>query len=88
MFSIFKSINTSYCSFLTSAKREYEKMYAIQLDMLESNDDISLLKRENKMLRDSMDALRKGLFARHNALDKRWIETNRRLDFIERNLSK
>ena len=63
-------------------------MYAIQLDMFESNDDLSMLKRENKMLRDSVDALRKGLFARHNALDKRWIDTNKRLELIERNLSK
>lgn len=63
-------------------------MYAIQLDMFESNDELSMMKRENKLLRDSMDNLRKGLFARHNALDKRWIDTNKRLDFIERNLSK
>lgn len=63
-------------------------MYAIQLDMFESNDDLSMLKRENKLLRDSMDNLRKGLFARHNDLDKRWIQTNQRLDFLERNLSK
>lgn len=63
-------------------------MYAIQLDMFESNDDLSLLKRENKMLRDSMDNLRKGLFARHNDLDRRWMQTNQRLDFLERNLSK
>lgn len=63
-------------------------MYAIQLDMFERNDELSMLKRENKMLRESMDALRKGLFARHNALDKRWIDTNNRLEFLERNLSK
>jgi hypothetical protein len=63
-------------------------MYAIQLDMFESNDELSMMKRENKILRDSMDNLRKGLFARHNALDKRWIDTNKRLEFLERNLSK
>ena len=63
-------------------------MYAIQLDMFESNDDVSMLKKENKMLRDSMDNLRRGLFARHNDLDKRWMATNQRLDFLERNLSK
>jgi len=63
-------------------------MYAIQLDMFESNDELSLLKKENADLRKGLDSLRKGLFARHNALDKRWIETNERLEFIERNLSK
>jgi len=63
-------------------------MYAIQLDMFESNDELSILKRENKILRDSMDNLRKGMFARHNALDKRWIDTNNRLEFLERNLCK
>lgn len=63
-------------------------MYAIQLDMFESNDELSMIKRENKLLRESMDNLRKGLFARHSALDKRWIDTNNRLEFLERNLSK
>ena len=63
-------------------------MYAIQLDLIEANDEFSLLKRENESLRASLDALRKGLFARHNDLDKRWITTNQRLEMIERNLSK
>jgi hypothetical protein len=63
-------------------------MYAIQLDLLESNDELSLLKRENADLRMGLDNLRKALFARHNSLDKRWLETNQRLEFIERNLSK
>lgn len=63
-------------------------MYAIQLEMFEDNDDVSMLKRENKLLRVSMDNLRKGLFARHNDLDRRWLQTNQRLDFLEHNLSK
>ena len=64
-------------------------MYAIQLDLIEPNDELSLLKRENtRSLRADLNALRKGLFARHNDLDKRWITTNQRLEMIERNLSK
>ncbi len=63
-------------------------MYAQQLDLFESNDDISLLKKENAHLRHCMDILRKSLFARHNNLDKRWLETNQRLEFLERNLRK
>jgi len=63
-------------------------MYALQLEMFESNDELSLMKRDNAELRKGLDNLRKGMFARHNGLDKRWIETNERLEFLERNLSK
>ena len=62
-------------------------MYAQQLDLIEPNDDISLMKRENADLWKAQDNLRKGLFARHNGLDKRWIESERKVDILERRIA-
>lgn len=62
-------------------------MYAQQLDFFEPNDDVSLLKKENEDLWKAYDSLRKGLFARHNGLDKRWVESEKRADIFERRLA-
>jgi len=62
-------------------------MYAHQLDLFEPNDELSLLKKENADLWKAYDALRKGLFARHNGLDRRWIESEKKADIFERRLA-
>lgn len=45
-------------------------MSAIQFDLFESNDEISLLKREISNMRKSQDNVRKSLFAQNNSLTK------------------
>lgn len=62
-------------------------MYAQQLDFFESNDELSLLKKENDDLWKAYDSLRKGLFARYNGLDKRWIESSNKAEIFERRLA-
>jgi hypothetical protein len=52
----------------------------LQLDLFETEDDMSLLKKENKALFDRVENMRRGLFARHNELMKLYIKQQEEID--------
>ena len=51
-----------------------------QLSLLEDNDELALLKRELAEVKASSEAVRRGLFARHNELAKLYIELKRQME--------
>lgn len=61
-------------------------MDAIQLDFFEDNDELTMLKKEIILLRESQHKVRKNLFAKHSELAKMYMENVERLDNIERML--
>lgn len=60
----------------------------IQLDLFEKRTDIELLEDQIVLLEKALDKQRKGLFARHNELCKKYMELNDRFDVLERMLCK
>jgi len=60
----------------------------IQLDLFETKTDMEHLQDEIDALKKSNDKLRKGLFARHGELAKKYLEINDRINVIEINLCK
>lgn len=70
-------------------------MQAIQLDLFEIYTEENLLEKRMEVLEESQNKLRKGLFGRHNNLEKRYIELverchslEMRLMMLEKNLTK
>jgi hypothetical protein len=55
----------------------------IQLDFFQT-DEIVILKNENKKLKESLDKMRKALFARNGELEKKCNDSLSRLEIIER----
>lgn len=45
-------------------------MFAIQLDLLDDNSEIALLRKEIQIVREQNANVRRGLFARHNEIAK------------------
>lgn len=69
-------------------------MEAIQLDLFEDYTEERLLELRMENLEESQNKLRKGLFARHTNLEKRYVELHEkchalemRLALLEKNLS-
>ena len=56
--------------------KKCENMYnlAIQYDLFESNDDITLLRKEVAMLREEIATLRRSQFARLNSMGKLFLD--------------
>ena len=52
----------------------------IQLDLFEAEDDMSLLRKENRALFDRVENMRRGLFARHTELMKMYIKQQEEID--------
>ncbi len=52
----------------------------IQLDLFQEDDEMTILKKEHKLLFERMENMRRGLFARHNDLMKMYIKQQEELD--------
>ncbi len=64
-------------------------MAAIQLDFFEPlPTETDMLRAEIKELRESMHKVRKGIYAKHGALNKEFLDLSDRLEIIERNICK
>ena len=50
--------------------------------------DTRRMKEEIKSLRESSEKVRKGIFAKHGALAKMYLEIHQRLEILERNICK
>ena len=59
---------------------------AIQLDLFEPNDEISMLHREIAAMKDAQDRQRKSLFAKQNDLAKMYIDIKQKYDALERQI--
>lgn len=55
----------------------------MQLDFLQENDEISLLKRELQEVRERSENTRKGLFARHNELIKLYMQLKEEVEHVK-----
>ena len=60
----------------------------LQLDFFNEMNEIEDLHVRIKDLEKSMEILRKGLFARHGELAKKYLEINDRLNVLEFNICK
>lgn len=60
----------------------------IQYDLFESNDEISLLRKEIEALREQNANVRKGLFARHAELAKLWLKQQDEIDQLKCSMKK
>lgn len=57
----------------------------LQLDLFE-NCELSIVKDDLKKLKTSQDRVRKGIYAKHNELEKKYDDLLRRLELLERNI--
>lgn len=55
----------------------------MQIDFLQENDEISLLKRELQEVRERSENARKGLFARHNELIKLYMQLKEEVEHVK-----
>lgn len=60
---------------------------AIQYDLFEPTDDISLLKKEIEALELSQQAVRRGLFARHNQLAELVMSQHKQIEELNKRLN-
>lgn len=56
---------------------------AIQLEIFESNDEISLLRREIAIVRQQSDNVRKGLFKRHSEIQKEMVRLKQDVETLK-----
>ncbi len=59
----------------------------LQLDFFEDTE-ITHIKQEIEKVKQSSDRVRKGMYAKHGALEKKFQELDDRLGIIERNICK
>ncbi len=60
---------------------------AIQYDMFEPNDELSLTKKEIALIKEQQNNLRRGLFARHNELMKLYVKQQEEIDELKAKLT-
>lgn len=60
----------------------------VQLDFFADQTEIEILREEIRQLRLSNEKVRKGLYARHGELAKKYIELHDRLNILEHNICK
>ena len=60
----------------------------IQLELFDIRSETDILQEEIGELKKSQDKLRKGLFARHGELAKKYLEIHNRLEILEMNICK
>lgn len=56
---------------------------AIQYDLFESNDEVSLLKKEIELMNSSLNNTRRGLFARHSAMAKQIMDMQEEIERLK-----
>lgn len=61
---------------------------SIQLDFFHDRSDVEILEDRVRDLEKGLDKQRKGLFARHGELAKKYLEINDRLEILEINICK
>ena len=59
---------------------------AHQLDFFETKSDIDFIRDDVKGVKESSDKVRKSMFAKHTALERRYCELSNRLDLLERHI--
>lgn len=57
----------------------------MQLDLFEKND-VNILSEKCDKIKESSDKVRRGIFARYDKLEKRLIETEKKIDLLENEL--
>jgi len=60
---------------------------AIQYDLFEPNDELSLTKKEIALIKEQQNNLRKGLFVRHNELMKLYLKQQEEIDELKAKLT-
>ena len=62
-------------------------MVPVQLDFFEeTSDEIEKLEKRFNALEESTGKVRRGIYAKHGELAKKYMELHQRLEVIERNL--
>lgn len=60
---------------------------AYQLEFLfEEKSELDYIRDDMKSVKESSDKVRKGIFAKHSELVKKYLELNERMQIIERNI--
>ena len=61
---------------------------ALQLDFIydEGKEEIDFLREDVREIRASCDKVRKGIYAKHNVLQRKYNELLERMEIIERNI--
>ena len=59
---------------------------AIQLDMFDDNREINAMNHRINAIEESTGKVRRGIYARHGELAKKYLELHNRLEVLERNI--
>lgn len=58
-------------------------MMAVQLDLFEEMTEVDILRKELADVKQSSENVRRGIFARHNALSKLFLELKDEIDKLK-----